>query len=123
MERLGQEFIERFPINYEKVYDFSKDEMIDVGGYAWPSVKDGFYSRVEHPFNHAFMRMYPAHFAFDNYKETETDKREFVKKLVPNYKFMDYGYRIIISKGQARQLSTTWQWLANLFYGIIKANV
>jgi len=35
-------------------------------------------------------------YAFDNYKEIKGD---FIKRLAPDYTFLDYGYRVLISRG------------------------
>ena len=99
MKRLGKEFAKRFNINYEKVYesDFPlllKKDILDVGGYAWPNPINGEYPRVDYRPNHAFIIYKPQYYAFDNY----IVDRSFTKKLAPDYDFLDYAYRIFISK-------------------------
>jgi len=38
----------------------------------------------------------PMFYGFDNYEEINGD---FTKKLAPDYNFLDYGYRVLISRG------------------------
>lgn len=107
MRDIGQEFIRRFPLNYEKVYkdhiaDALKDDMIGVAGYGWPKPVNGVFSRTEGDFNHAFL-LYrlPKFQAYDNYYDyTATGVQitdDFTKNLAPDYKFYDWGYRAYIS--------------------------
>ena len=100
MIELGQECATRIIFAYERVYesDFSlwlETDFIDVGGYAWPIPVDGVYPRTENAPNHAFLLYKPKYFANDSYPETEGD---YIKQLAPDYNFVDYGYRIYISK-------------------------
>jgi len=103
MKKLGDEFLERFPINYEKVpiddlNTLLKRDMATVGVFAWPSVVNGEYPRVEYPFTHAVMAFgLPETYIFDNYPETSSDKREWVKKLASDYRYFEYGYRVYVS--------------------------
>lgn len=109
MDRLGEEFEKRFPINYEKVYesDFPlllKKDMLDVGGYAWPRPINGEYPRVSYRPNHAFIIYKPQYYAFDNYIADGS----FTKKLAPDYDFLDYAYRVYISKEKQVQVEEDW---------------
>ena len=99
MEDLGKEFLSRFNINYERVYEPQYSsllpvDMLNVAGYAWIKKGDEYVAPQGLPPNHAFM-MYnkPDYIIFDNY----TDKKRYIKKLSPDYDFLDYGYRIFIS--------------------------
>ena len=95
---LGQEFLRRLPINYDQVNLTDLDvalkyDMSALGGFAWPDEVNGEYQRVDYSFNHAFMGYgLPKVYIFDNYVDDD-----FVKKLAPNYKLFDYGYRVYIS--------------------------
>lgn len=112
MKKLGQEFLKRFSINYEKVYEKDLDtlldrDMLDVAGYAWPVPKNGEYSRTEHRPNHAFMGIRkPMTFIFDNYIDYVDG--DFIKKLAQDYDFLDYGYRIIISENKKEEEKRSW---------------
>lgn len=97
IKELGEEFKKRFPMDYDKVYDLSVKESIVVGGYAWPHTKDGVYQRTENRANHCYVRAWPEHEAFDNYIDSVDG--DFFKKLAPDYKFLPYAYRLIMSKG------------------------
>ena len=100
MRKLGEEFADRFTINYEKIYEdkFSEvldRDLVDTGGYAWPTPISGEYPRTDNDPNHAFILFNkPMSNAFDNYEEASGD---FIKKLASNYKFVGHGYRVIIS--------------------------
>lgn len=115
MRDLGQEFRNRFTINYEQVHrsHFSealKDDVIGVAGFAWPPKKNGVYPKADDQPNHAFLLYRKPDFeAFDNYTEAESD---FTKTLALDYTFWEYGYRVFISKetDYAAQLSL-WQQL------------
>ena len=102
MKDLGQEFLKRFSINYEKVYeeDFKnliKKDLLNVAGYAWPDPVNGEYPRVIRDPNHVFVAYKsPLYFIFDNYLDPVDG--DFTKKLASNYDFMGYGYRLLINK-------------------------
>jgi len=107
MKALGKEFKARFKINYEKVYNFSNvDDMLNVAGYAWTQPTDGVYGRVEYPPNHVFMRIQPQHEIYDSYVDSVDG--DFIKSLVHNYNFFQYGYRVIVSKGKGL---TLWDYI------------
>ncbi|MGF6428228.1 hypothetical protein [Bradyrhizobium elkanii] len=99
MEDLATEFARRFKINYEQVFaaDFLtylvQDEL-NVVLFAWPAPVNGIYPRVENPFDHAIKLIKPDFFAFDNYLDFSGG---FVKQLARDYKFMEYGYRVILT--------------------------
>ena len=105
---LGRQFLARFPIFYEKVYTADmlalvQQDFADVGGYAWPA-RDatGIYPRVDFPFNHAFVVFgTPEYQVFDNYPETEGD---YIKMIAPDYKLLDYGYRVFIGTPQSTSI-------------------
>jgi len=102
MKALGQEFLNRFAINYEKVYenDFERllhKDLLNVAGYAWPTPVGGEYPRVPNDPNHVFVAYKtPKYFIFDNYLDSVDG--DFTKKLSPEYDLMDYGYRLLINK-------------------------
>ena len=105
MYTLGQEFLKRFTINYDRVYqkDFDtvlKEDAILVALYAWPEPKNGVYPRVADDFTHAVMNYKLKYFIFDNYEE---GKNDWIKNLAPDYRFFDYGYRIVISAEHSAQ--------------------
>jgi len=96
LKDLGQEFKQRFPINYEFVsggkpdYDLArKYNPLQVFVYAWNGMDNGEYVRVEYSANHAV----------ENNKENQIfDTYEpYLKNLATNFKYMDYGTRFIIS--------------------------
>lgn len=104
MKDLGEEFARRFTINYERVYepDFEavlKTDEIDVGAFAWPAPVNGVYPRTGNTPNHAFKIFEPKYYAFDNYYDTVDG--DWIKRLAPDYDFVDYGYRVFISKETA----------------------
>lgn len=119
IRNLGMEFLNRFIINYEKVYspDFSavlKKDMLDVAGFAWPEPKNGIYPMVTTQPNHAFVIWKnPPYFAFDNYLDTHD--QDFVKQLAPNYE-LTHGYRVLVnvkkkltSEEEYEQPKSLWQ--------------
>lgn len=104
MEALGQEFLLRFPIFYERValdnmLQALTDDLLVVGAYAWPAPdEDGTYQPVDSAPNHAFVVFdIPQYQAFDNYPEDRKGV-DYVKHLAPDYKFLDYGYRVYIGQ-------------------------
>lgn len=102
MVDLGAEFSRRFEINYEKVYEekykeLLEGDLLDVGGFAWTEPKNGEYPKSPYSANHAFILFdLPTFCAFDNYID-QVDG-DYIKKLAPDYDFLDYGYRIYISE-------------------------
>lgn len=98
---LGQEFVKRFSLNYEQVLEIHyeellNDDMLVVAGYAWPYPVNGEYPKSDLPPNHSFMVIRcPRYFIFDNYTDFSGD---FIKKLAQDYDFVDYGYRVFITK-------------------------
>lgn len=121
MEDLGLAFLERFNINYEKVYapqmaEFMKRDMMHTAGYAWPLPQGGIYPRVEYPFNHSFMGYEPLYFAFDNYLD-EGKQGDWIKQLAGNYKLIDPSYRLIITLNtDAVKKKLTWGELIRRFF-------
>ena len=99
---LGKEFKKRFDLRYERVdkEDFAKwleTDVIDVGGYAWPKPSDnGIYPSTRKRLNHAFLLWnLPQFQAFDSYPDSFDG--DFEKSLASDYKFTDYGYRLIVA--------------------------
>ncbi len=115
---LGQQFLQRFKINYEKVYqvhykELLKEDMMGVAGYAWPTPVNGEYPKTDSEPNHAFLMFKnPAYNIFDNYEESTND---FIKKLAPDYTFIDYGYRVYIT---AQYIPSNNNWLADIISNI-----
>lgn len=104
MHAIGAQFLNRFPINYERVFnrDFGsiiQEDMLTVVGYAWPSInKDDEYPRSDRTANHLFIYFCsPSYFIFDNYEDKGND---FIKKLAADYDLYGYGYRLVISRNE-----------------------
>jgi len=98
MLALGQEFLKRFAINYEMVYDKDYAEALKISPlagalFAWDGISDGVYYRVTNPINHAIAIIEPPAIwqVFDSYDP-------FIKKLADNYAFMGYAIRYIITE-------------------------
>ena len=121
MKDLGLEFLKRFSINYEKVYeeDFKnliKKDFLNVAGFAWPDPVNGEYPRIERDPNHVFVAYKsPLYFIFDNYLDPIDG--DFTKKLASNYDFMGYGYRILINKIEKKSV---WILIINLIRNLFK---
>lgn len=125
MKKLGKEFITRFPIRYQRVYEedfseLSKKFLLGVAGYAWPSPVNGEYPRVDRQPNHAFVIYKPEYYAFDNYIANDS----FMKKLASNFDFLGYGYRLYIVKEVILQgqisvknslFQRLWGWICGFF--------
>lgn len=99
MVDLGKSFKKRFNIGYDRVYESNfttliLEDLLDVGGFAWPPVIDGEYQNVDYSPNHSFVVYAPKYHAFDNY----IADGKFTKKLAPDYNFLDYAYRIYFTK-------------------------
>lgn len=101
MDVLGMQFLNRFPIGYERVprEQFAAlidTDMIGVAGYAWPDPINGEYPKSLANPNHAFLYFRTPRFhIFDNYEEGKDD---WVKKLADDYSLMDYGYRVFVDE-------------------------
>lgn len=94
-KRLGQEFLRRFRINYEKVprnqfLEALKEDLLDVAGHGWPAPVNGVYPRSEVAFNHAFALATNSIAALDNYLP-------FTKTLAKDFLFFDWGYSLSIT--------------------------
>jgi len=132
MLKLGEEFLSRFSINYERVLekDFNKvvdKDLIDVAGYAWPQPNGDVYPRVEYRHNHVFVYFEkPIYKIFDNYRDSFDG--DFIKRLATNYSLYKHGYRIIINEKESKDFngskktkkhqsiwSKLWQNLKSLF--------
>jgi len=100
LRELGKAFLERFTVNYDVVpIDSFKDalgrDLIVSGVYAWPNPINGVYPRVEYTLNHVVMFFgTKIYHIFDNYEESPGD---FIKNLAPNYKILQYGYRVVVN--------------------------
>lgn len=111
LKKLGAEFIKRFPVNYEKVYEehyglLLKEDMLVVAGYAWPRPENGIYPRSKHDPNHAFMNIRtPKYVIFDNYLDRDVEG-DFIKQLAEDYDLLDYGYRVFLSQNVVQK--DTW---------------
>lgn len=119
LKALGLEFKKRFPVGYDKVYDMGLAEVC-TAGYAWPQPINGEYPTNDNTFNHAFWKFKnPKHYIFDNYEESAGD---FIKKLAPDYKLFDYGYRVyftaineISEASKVNFFQMVWDLLKKLF--------
>lgn len=106
MKALGDEFRQRFVINYEQVKpehfaEALQTDFLNVCAYAWPVSVNGIYPRVPADPNHVFELFAPEYVAFDNYIDFSNG---YTKNLAPDYYFWDYGYRVYISaEGQVIQ--------------------
>lgn len=124
MDLLGQDFISRFYINYEKITtkDYSKalkKDMIGLAGYAWPEPIGGEYPRVDASPNHAFLGLKnPPYFIYDSYPDSYDG--DYIKKLASNYEFLPYAYRLSVNqKVITPKKPFNWsEWLGGIFTGI-----
>lgn len=112
---LGQQFLTKIAINYEKISSSTFKEanlrdLMSVAGHAWPEPKNGEYPRTEAQPNHAWMNIQPEYLAFDNYIDTVDG--DFIKKLDKQFLFYNHGYRIILSLGKK---GNWWDFISNLF--------
>ena len=106
MMQLGQEFLRRFGMNYERVKDtYFLDIDCGIALSAWGRPdSEGVYQRIESQINHAVFKPKdkPLIQIVDNYnmnnEELQQKNKHFIKQLAPNYKLMHYGYRLIISE-------------------------
>ena len=124
MRKLGEEFVSRFTINYERVAESQftqllEEDMFDVGGYAWPNPVQGEYPKTGGTPNHAFI-IYkkPPYFAFDNYIDSLDG--DFTKKLASNYDLIDFGYRTVISVKEISKKNSFFVWLRRYLAEILK---
>lgn len=101
MYKLGQEFLRRFQINYEKVYRENFAEGLKYSPlagalFAWNGRDErGVYYRVNEGINHAIVIIRPPHLwkIGDSYDP-------FHKLLDDDYIFLNYAYRYIITEHQ-----------------------
>lgn len=129
MMDLGAEFAVRFTINYEQDANSNfentlKEDYIIVGGYAWPEPDvNGEYPATDNSFNHCFILVRtPKYLIFDNY--IDAIDGDYIKKLSTDYKFMEYGYRIVISKETIPAIKKSlWQIIIEFFRKIWKKDV
>ena len=131
LKTLGLEFLNHFGINYEKVYEKNLTTLLNrdlsnLAGFAWSDPVGGEYPRVDFPPNHVFMGLRnPRTYIFDNYIDLVDE--DFIKKLAPDYDFVDYGYRIIISEKKKEEKSekelSFWQKKLNHFIADLLAEI
>ena len=129
MTDLAKEFKKRFRINYEQVFTVDmeaalKRDMFGVVVFAWPTPVDGEYRRKEgDPLTHDVLAFEPLTYVFDNYPETASDPREWVKKLAENYPFYPHNYRLFVSsettETETKTALTVFEVLAR--FGLIEA--
>lgn len=98
---LGARFAERFVINYEQVNETDfvtvlNETSVCAAGYAWPPPVNGEYPRTIGVPNHAFEIFKAKYYVFDNYYDVSDG--DWIKKLAEDYDFVDYGYRVFVSK-------------------------
>ena len=118
MIKLGQEWKRRFPINYEAVdvSEFSealKKSVLQWAVHAWNGTKYNehdyrIYVKTDNRINHACtgIKKPPRNWkALDHYKQDGN----FIKKLEPDFKFMSYGYRFIVSYSKKKIMKTIKQ--------------
>jgi hypothetical protein len=96
MLNLGQEFIKRFPINYEFAYESQiksayKKAPLAGACFAWPDPENGVYPANNYGINHAICRIKPT----TNQKIMDSYE-PFVKTLADDYKFMNYSIVYIV---------------------------
>lgn len=100
MKDLGQEFLERFPINYEKLKkeefpEALKTDMLDIALWAWGLPVEGVYHREPYTPNHVVAAYSKVLYkVFDNYIDTYDG--DFIKRLSADYNLYNYGYKIIV---------------------------
>ena len=92
---LGQEFLERFPINYEFVNGGTKAHNkalkynpLQVCVHAWNGVKNGVYIRTTAGVNHAVEK--------NNTDQIYDTYNPFIKTLAPNFIYLDYALRYLV---------------------------
>lgn len=121
--KLGQDFLKRFNIYYEKIPTTDLQEVLkldlpNVAGHAWNGVENGVYVPTDAPPNHVFMLFYPGLYAFDNYPATFTDENRWIKKLSPHFNFYSHGYRIFVTiekVGDRKKQNFFWWFLKDIF--------
>ncbi len=105
--KLGRDFLERFQINYEIVTKSQMDEglkyaPIQTAVHAWNGRDtQGVYVRCAGSLNHAVSKFVKKintllSGVFDHYKLGDS----FIKWLAPDFNFMDYGYRYLVTEKQ-----------------------
>lgn len=122
MEKIGQEFLSRFTINYEKVFELHyeellREDLLNFAGFAWPDPVDGIYPKVPNDPNHVFVGVKrPKYVIFDNYEEAPGD---FIKVLAPDFDLLDYGYRLYITK--QTDITKQLNWLQDIVKNLWEA--
>jgi hypothetical protein len=97
MYALGAEFLTRFAINYEMVYETDIVNALKVSPvagacFAWNGTDNkGVFVRVDNSINHAICRIKPpkGQQLMDSYDP-------FIKTMADNYNFLNYGIRYIV---------------------------
>lgn len=98
MFRIGEKFLEIITVEYDQVdksFFPNMNHSIICALHGWPVPVNGEYPRTDAPFNHS-VDVWPHYIAFDNYLDNGV-QGDFIKKLSKDYKFFDYGYRVILS--------------------------
>jgi len=121
MRDLGKEFLKRFSINYEKVYekDFETllhKDLLNVAGYAWPEPVNGEYPRTDNDPNHVFVAFKtPKYWIYDNYLDSVDGN--FDKKLASDYDLLDYAYRLLVNQEAVKPKKKCFiiKWLGEIF--------
>lgn len=99
---LGKQFLERFQINYERVYTEDMEnaltlDMLNLAGYAWQKPINGEYPRTDKNANHAFMGFaLPKTYIFDNYIDKHDG--DWIKKLAVDYNLHGTAYRVYVTQ-------------------------
>lgn len=127
MYRLGQDFLKRFPIEYEQVDAVNIDKSVEIDMtaialHAWTHPIQGEYPRTEAPENHCVLAFkLPKTYIFDNYLDIHDN--DFIKKLAPNYKIYPYGYRVYVTEQNGlteEQIKGFWEIITDLWKKVFK---
>lgn len=100
MENIGQEFLKRWSLNYEKLNPNTDREAqnkweLVLALFAWGLPVSGIYLRNDNDFNHVVKGVKRDTIIFDNYPDTYDG--DALKNLAPDYKFYDTAYRLYVS--------------------------
>lgn len=101
--KFGQEFKERFQVNYELVNARDSEAVTHSLKYsplqvivkAWTKNKDGLYYNTKESFNHA-VALYKYEWVWDSY--SDYDNTPFEKQLTPDYLFGQWAYAFFINE-------------------------
>ena len=129
MKDLGLEFAKRFTINFEQVFEVHynellKEDMLVVAGFAWPTPIDGVYPKTDGSPNHVWMNidgLKPVTVAFDNYPDSFDG--DYLKNLAPDYDYLDYGYRVFVSKETSEEELAKQRTIGQTLEALLKAGL